>query len=378
MSNYKILQDISGAFQNELNLAQSNLKKAKKSESLNFSGFIESNETVFNFYEKTYEFYIKSLFYEDIEDEKEVLEEAITWLTEAYKDLVKFNRFCSEARDAGDLQENKLQRLIKEALQKKKRDRCLRIADRKYDKPSAYKSGAVVRCRNGEIWKDLKETSLSLLTSIEPYNDLDDEYAQDLDTYLEDDNIDWEKESYITLLNPNNIEPSEWNYLSDDPTNSKSVKISKEDPKKFPPILVVKRGNNKYEAIDGIHRVYAFRLNNHNIPAIVISPKLKQGLSTSDNQMVNFMYNKYKNSDIPTPTIINQLDEDESLHKWFKRSGPKGKEGGWVDCNAPDGKGGYKPCGRKKGEKRAKYPSCRPTPAKCKSPGKGKKWGKTK
>lgn len=39
---------------------------------------------------------------------------------------------------------------------KEKRDRCLKIADRKYDKPSAYKSGAVVRCRNGDIWKDEK------------------------------------------------------------------------------------------------------------------------------------------------------------------------------------------------------------------------------
>ena len=275
---------------------------------------------------------------------------------------------------------DKLKKLIKEVLSEKKvkRDRCLRIADRKFDKPSAYKSGAIVRCRQGGIWKDLKEDSLSSLTSIEPYNDPDDEYAQDLDTYLEDDNINWEKESYITLLNPNNIEPSEWNSLSDDPTNPKSVKMSKEDPKKFPPILVVKRGNNKYEAIDGIHRTYAFRLNNHNIPAIVISPKLEQGLSTSDTQMVNFMYNKYKNSDIPTPTVINQLDEDESLHKWFKRSGPKGKEGGWVDCNAPDGKGGYKACGRKEGEKRSKYPACRPTPAGCKAKGKGKTWGKTK
>ena len=122
----------------------------------------------------------------------------------------------------------KLTHLLKQLLeeQKKKADRCKRIADRKYDKPSAYKSGSIVRCRQGKIWKDLKE--------------------------------------------------------------------------------------------------------------------------------------------------------DESLHKWFKRQGPKGKEGGWVDCNAPDGKGGYKSCGRKKGEKRAKYPSCRPTPAKCKTKGKGKKWGKTK
>jgi len=39
---------------------------------------------------------------------------------------------------------------------KKQRDRCLRIADRKFNKPSAYKSGAVVRCRQGKIWKNLK------------------------------------------------------------------------------------------------------------------------------------------------------------------------------------------------------------------------------
>ena len=131
--------------------------------------------------------------------------------------------------------------LIKQVLleEKTKRDRCLRIADRKFEKPSAYKSGAVVRCRHGKIWKGIKEEELREI-------------------------------------------------------------------------------------------------------------------------------------------ISNLLKEDESLHKWFKRQGPKGKEGGWVDCNAPDGKGGYKSCGRKEGEKRAKYPACRPTPSQCKTPGKGKKWGKTK
>ena len=128
---------------------------------------------------------------------------------------------------------DRIKKIIREIIteKKKKRDRCLRIADRKFDKPSAYKSGAVVRCRKGSIWKGLKE--------------------------------------------------------------------------------------------------------------------------------------------------------DESLHKWFKRSGPKGKEGGWVDCNTgrkdkKTGKMKYKACGRKEGEKRAKYPSCRPTPSKCKDKGKGKKWGKTK
>ena len=58
-----------------------------------------------------------------------------------------------------NLLETRLKSLVKEILleKKTKRDRCLRIADRKFDKPSAYKSGAVVRCRQGKIWKDIKE-----------------------------------------------------------------------------------------------------------------------------------------------------------------------------------------------------------------------------
>jgi len=125
-----------------------------------------------------------------------------------------------------------LTHILKQILleEKKKADRCKRIADRKYDKPSAYKSGAIVRCRQGKIWKDIKE---------------------------------------------------------------------------------------------------------------------------------------------------EEINEKETLRTWFKRKGAPGKTGGWVDCNTcRDGK--CKPCGRQKGEKRAKYPSCRPTPAACKDPGKGKSWGKTK
>ena len=53
-----------------------------------------------------------------------------------------------------------LKEVIQSVLAEKKRDRCLRIADRKFDKPSAYKSGAVVRCRKGDIWKGLKEEQI--------------------------------------------------------------------------------------------------------------------------------------------------------------------------------------------------------------------------
>ena len=45
-----------------------------------------------------------------------------------------------------------------ESIDEKKDDRCTRIAKRKYKAwPSAYASGAVVRCRSGKIWKGLKE-----------------------------------------------------------------------------------------------------------------------------------------------------------------------------------------------------------------------------
>ena len=71
----------------------------------------------------------------------------------------------------------------------------------------------------------------------------------------------------------------------------------------------------------------------------------------------------------------------ESLRKWFGRKGGAGKPSGWVDCNTcrrdkKTGRKKCKPCGRKKGEKRAKYPACRPTPGKCKDKGRGKSWGK--
>jgi hypothetical protein len=141
--------------------------------------------------------------------------------------------------------------------EKSKRDRCLRIADRKFDKPSAYKSGAVVRCRKGDIWKGIKET--------------------------------------------------------DDPQSGKAAPYG-----------------------SGFAKV-------------------------TEEQLLE----KVK----------------ETLRTWFSRKGEPGKKGGWVDCNTcreVDGKTKCKACGREKGEKRSKYPSCRPTAAQCKTPGKGTKWGKTK
>jgi len=132
---------------------------------------------------------------------------------------------------------------------KKKDDRCTRIAKRKYDTwPSAYASGAVVKCRQGKIWKDLSEEE--------------------------------------------------------------------------------------------------------------IQEELEEASKTD--------YSKEKK---------------DGLHGWFSRQGGKGKSKGWVDCNTcrkdkKTGRKTCKSCGRKEGEKRAKYPACRPTPGACRTKGKGKKWGK--
>jgi hypothetical protein len=147
-------------------------------------------------------------------------------------------------------EKEELQEKRKKSKKKKgKKDRCYRIAKRKYDVfPSAYASGAIVKCRQGKIWKDLKEEDM---------------------------------------------------------------------------------------------------------PELDEAKKKKAGTESG---------------------------KESSLRDWFKRKGAPGKKGGWVDCNAPIRKKGkvvgYKPCGRQKGEKRSKFPACRPTPGACKERGRGKTWGK--
>ena len=146
----------------------------------------------------------------------------------------------------------------KDQIEEKKDDRCTRIAKRKYDVwPSAYASGAVVKCRQGKIWKDLKEEEI--------------------------------------------------------------IEMIEEE-----------------------------------LEAVLDEKKKKAGTESS---------------------------KESSLRDWFGRKGAPGKSGGWVDCNTcrkdkKTGRKKCKPCGRQPGEKRAKYPSCRPTPGACGEAGRGKSWGK--
>jgi len=119
---------------------------------------------------------------------------------------------------------------------------------------------------------------------------------------------------------------------------------------------------------------------------IDLEEKCQKGYKTHPTQKTKEMFGKtYRNCvkaeenqelEEKKKKAGTESSKESSLSDWFGRKGAKGKKKGWVDCNAPDGKGGYKACGRESGEKRKKYPACRPTPGACKERGKGKSWGK--
>jgi hypothetical protein len=281
----------------------------------------------------------------------------------------------------------KLNQILNELIEEKE-DRCLRIARSKYDKPSMYRSGAIVRCRKGDIWKGIKEGEyftneirqglLNYLIQQLPntpeyvikdmiYRSLKTAHnAGDVDQGYIDQfkNIKWEKKTDFPITmdifndrTKKELESRIGGHIRKDIPNDeerlqlqrdklKSQGISKE------PIILFKTKDGKYELAEGKHRtIEAFKI----YPEGFIQPNVYIGLNAE---------------------WVNEAKK-ETPHVWFSRKGGPGSSSGWVDCNTcRDGK--CKSCGRQKGEKRAKYPSCRPTPAACKDPGKGKKWGKTK
>ena len=314
-----------------------------------------------------------------------------------------------------------LQKLVKEVLdeQKVKRDRCLRIADRKFDKPSAYKSGAVVRCRQGDIWKGIKENTHTV-TEIYDQNIINQifqsnselasvgtpqQYSQYLDTIFPSSKV---KDIVYHGTNANDIEGGRLR-LSKEGVYGEGIYV--QTNKEFTGTF----GSNTLSLVIDTKKPFSFYDNDGKPNKLWLTIRDKYANTKKfywadiakeefRDEIKKLGYDSIKTEEgggnayyilfNPEQTYIlgskqdiegfkksiNRLTEaeKETLRGWFKRSGPKGKEGGWVDCNAPDGKGGYKACGRKKGEKRVKYPSCRPTPSACKQPGKGKKWGKTK
>ena len=259
-----------------------------------------------------------------------------------YLEFLYIERNNNIGGEFGDVPLNeKISNIVKKVLteeEKKKADRCLRIARRKFKKSSAYRSGAIVRCRQGKIWKGLKE--YEDLTAKNSYIDIDG----NLDFEHVQNDLIKIKPYYKSLLP---------NYLNGEPLTDDQIDQ-----------LIEIFTDNEADIFDSDWMTDTDKLKFN-------QRWQKADINDLSDWFVSFVEGLADNwEEIP-------LNEDESLHKWFKRKGTPGKEGGWVDCNTcRDGK--CKPCGRKEGEKRAKYPSCRPTPAQCKTKGKGKKWGKTK
>jgi hypothetical protein len=268
--------------------------------------------------------------------------------------------------------------------EKEKRDRCLRIADRKFDKPSAYKSGAVVRCRKGDIWKDLKEnTTPSAKEKIDelPQGKIFDD-AKNIEGIFKKSSYSWSEVVELFEKNKNKSKPEVIDtkdvYITQLNIQANKVKNMLDKVNKLPPVNVVEFEDGEKVIYDGHHRLIAnWALNNSKIEVNLV--KLDNLKEADDPQAGKAA--PYGSGYAKVRQAIQELiQEDETLHKWFNRRGGNGEKG-WVDCNTcreVDGKTKCKPCGRKKGEERAKYPSCRPTPAGCKDKGKGKTWGKTK
>jgi len=233
----------------------------------------------------------------------------------------------------------------KKKAKKKKDDRCTRIAKRKYDVwPSAYASGAVVQCRRGKIWRGLKE---------EDDPSLNTEY-QKLITELVLEQLNLNEQESVTAQIVDKVRDE----LDQEggAAGSDAVMGTLKDlgvPEDFPvDNLLAAAGIAKHEKGDYIDL---------------------QGIEKENLDEKKKKRKKRKKAG-------TESSKESSLRDWFGRKGAPGKKGGWVDCNAPIRKKGkivgYKPCGRSKGEKRSKYPACRPTPAACKERGRGKSWGK--
>jgi len=252
------------------------------------------------------------------------------------------------------IEEKRGRKRQKKKAAKKKDDRCTRIAKRKYDAwPSAYASGAVVQCRRGKIWKGLKEdmTDEQLAENTE-WEQLEEAFgarSAAMDSMFigqSDDSVD---RSYVS---------------SEDKQEIKDMVFKAIEEEGHDWLL----GEESFtDAIDEIG--YKVETKEQFLSGIkdYLNGEEFSGRYYMDgfgDEVFGDLTEKKKKKDF-------SLEKSRGLKGWFDRQGGKGKKGGWVDCNTcrtdkKTGKKKCKSCGRSKGEKRSKYPRCRPTPSQCK------------
>jgi hypothetical protein len=226
-----------------------------------------------------------------------------------------------------------------------KKDACYHKVKSRYDVwPSAYASGALSKCRKvgAANWGNKSKKNESLDEEFKQHKMYDPKTGKSVSANKEEDHHRLAKQGY-THVDPKQIEK----VLKDEGGASGMEPFLKAIGKDMEEEIIK---TLKAMPNVGQHKDKDYILDDNSEIEIVKEAKRKKAGTESS--------------------------KESSLRDWFGRKGAKGKKGGWVDCNAPDGKGGYKACGRSGGEKRSKYPSCRPTPGACKEKGKGKSWGK--
>lgn len=246
----------------------------------------------------------------------------------------------------------------KKKKKKGKKDACYHKVRSRYDVwPSAYASGALVKCRKvgAKNWGKSKKNEDVIPGGLgdKLEGSMEDQHKQLAKMHgVSVEDIDAQVKKGIKV----EMEHTD----SEEIAHEIAMEHVYEDPK-------------YYDKLSKIEEVYSEKQRRYMCAMAEPDAKRPKGLSQAEAKEMceGPMLDEEKKKKAGT-----ESSKESSLRDWFGRKGAKGSTGGWVDCNSPDGKGGYKSCGRSSGEKRKKYPSCRPTPGACKERGKGKSWGK--
>jgi hypothetical protein len=237
----------------------------------------------------------------------------------------------------------------KKKKSKGKKDACYHKVKARYDVwPSAYASGALVKCRKvgASNWGNKsKKKNEDLETDIDTIID------EEIELYLE------KKE--LTDKNLEKVLRDEGGASGMDPFK-KEIDATEEEIKD-----ALKKMKNVGQHEDGDY-------------ILGDDEEIKIIESIIEEEIQLYLEKKKKKK---KKKAGSESSKESSLRDWFGRKGAPGKKGGWVDCNTcrkdkKTGRKKCKPCGRSGKEKRSKYPSCRPTPGACGERGRGKSWGK--
>jgi len=258
-------------------------------------------------------------------------------------------------------------------IEEGKKDACYYKARAKYKVwPSAYASGYLVRCRKKK--GNIKEEELE--EELELDEELLEELAEEVPQPGESSGKPKEFKSdakpvkkkmtigelisqhpdipyYKDVLKDYKLGDYSWAVTTKVLEYAKYLKNNPESVKNLPPIIFIDNNIN-----DGAHRTSALYLLANELDKN--NPFWKQA------ELKVYFYNK---EDTLNETTFDK-EKSQGLHGWFSRRGGKGKSKGWVDCNTcrkdkKTGRKTCKTCGRQSGEKRGKYPACRPTPSAC-------------